>query len=74
AEYAETHVAEFMIKTRIFDIISDSIIDYDKKKMEEVTRSVANRELIWVTMLGGVIGFIVGALQGVVIRLLETIF
>ena len=67
-------MAEFMIKTRIFDIISDSIIDYDKKKMEEVTRSVANRELIWVTMLGGVIGFIVGALQGVVIRLLETIF
>lgn len=74
AEYAETHVAEFMIKTRIFDIISDSIIDYDKKKMEEVTRSVANRELIWVTLLGGVIGFIVGALQGVVIRLLEKIF
>jgi len=64
-------VAELVEHTRIWDIISESIIVYDDKKMEAIARSVANRELRWVTILGGVIGLAVGIAQGVLLLILN---
>jgi len=39
--------------------------------MEAIARSVANRELRWVTILGGVIGLAVGIAQGVLLLILN---
>jgi len=72
--FARANIDELTEKTHIWDIISDSIIVYDEKKMEEITRSVANRELLWVTILGGVIGFVVGITQGYILSLLKRFF
>ncbi len=70
-DFARAHVADLAERTRIWDIISESIIVYDDKKMEAIARSVANHELRWVTILGGVIGFIVGIAQGLLLLILK---
>lgn len=69
--FAHDNLAELVERTRIWDIISESIIVYDDKKMEAIARSVANRELRWVTILGGLIGFVVGIAQGVLLLILD---
>ena len=69
--FARANTAELVERTRIWDIISDSIIVYDEKKMEEITRTVANRELRWVTLLGGIIGLVVGIVQSFILLLLN---
>jgi uncharacterized membrane-anchored protein YjiN (DUF445 family) len=69
--FVRDNVAELVERTRIWDTISESIIVYDDKKMEAIARSVANRELRWVTLLGGVIGFVVGIAQGVLLLILN---
>ncbi|MDR2849339.1 MAG: DUF445 domain-containing protein, partial [Verrucomicrobiota bacterium] len=68
--FARANLTDLVERTRIWDIISDSIIALDAKEMERLTRDVANRELRWVTFLGGVIGFIVGIAQGVLLLFL----
>ena len=74
AEYVtfiQAHTAELIHKTRIWDVVYDSIVGYDEKKMEEVTRSGANRELRGVTLWGGVIGFGVGFIGSLLIHFLR---
>jgi len=69
--FARDNVAVLSEKTRLWDIISESIIVYDEKKMERIVRGVANRELRWVTLLGGVIGLVAGIAQGVLLLILD---
>jgi len=69
--FARANTAELVERTRIWDIISESIIVYDEKKMEQITRAVANRELRWVTLLGGIIGLIIGIVQSLFLLLLN---
>ena len=69
--FARERTADLMRETRIWDVVYDSIIGYDEKKMEEVTRSVANRELRGVTLWGGVIGFGVGFFGSLLIHFLR---
>ena len=71
--FARSNIADLSEKTHIWDIISESITVYDEKRMEQITRSVANRELLWVTLLGGIIGFVVGVAQSVVLFLIDRI-
>ncbi|MFO7936291.1 MAG: DUF445 family protein [Kiritimatiellia bacterium] len=70
--YLNCNVDELVELTRIWDIISSSIIDYDDKKMESIVRSVANRELRWVTLLGGLIGLLAGISQGILLLILKN--
>lgn len=69
--FANANLTELVERTRIWDVISESIVIYDEKKMEQITRSVANRELIWVTVSGGIIGLMVGFAQSVVLHVLN---
>lgn len=71
--FVQTHTADLLEQTRIWDVIYNSITVYDARKMEEVTRSVANRELWGVTLMGGVIGFLVGIAQGVLLWLWDKL-
>ena len=73
AEYVtfiQTHTAELIHKTRIWDVVYDSVVRLDEKQMEKVTRQVANRELRGITLWGGVIGAMVGVSMSVVLTLL----
>ena len=69
--FARDRTADLMRETRIWDVVYDSIVGYDEKKMEAVTRSVANRELRGVTLWGGVIGFGVGFLGSLLVHFLR---
>ena len=69
--FARERTADLMRETRIWDVVYDSIVGYDEKKMEAVTRSVANRELRGVTLWGGVIGFGVGFFGSLLIHFLR---
>lgn len=69
--FADANMTDLVERTRIWDVISESIVVYDEKKMEQITRSVANRELVWVTVSGGIIGLIVGLAQSVVLYFLN---
>ena len=74
AEYVsfiQAHTAELIHKTRIWDVVYDSVVRLDEKKMEKVTRQVANRELHGITWLGGIIGFAVGFSESLLIWVIE---
>ena len=74
AEYVtfiQTHTAELIHKTRIWDVLYDSVVRLDEKQMEKVTRQVANRELHGITWLGGVIGFAVGFSESLLVWVIE---
>jgi uncharacterized membrane protein YheB (UPF0754 family) len=64
-DIAAEKMESFVEDAGIWDIIAESIVSYDDKKLEALVRKIANRELVWVTVLGGVLGFIIGVLQGV---------
>lgn len=69
--FVQDHTAELMDETHIWDVIHDSIVGYDEKKMEAVTRSVANHELHGVTLCGGLIGFAVGFIGSLIVYALH---
>ena len=48
-----------------------SIMEEQKEKMEQVTRSIANRELRGVTLWGGLIGFGVGFVGSLLVHALH---
>ena len=68
-DFAHENMAELIRRTRIWDVVYESVMKLDKE-MEKLTRRVANRELRGVTLLGGVIGFAVGFIESVLICLL----
>lgn len=43
-DFARVNIVDLAESTHIWDIISESIIVYDDKKMEQIARSVANNE------------------------------
>ena len=57
-------------ETDVWQIVYDTIMGYDEKKLEILTREVANRELRGVTLWGGVIGAVVGLSMSVVMWLI----
>ena len=65
-------LADFAHDSGLWDIVRDSIIAYDNKDMERLIRSVANRELFYITILGGVLGGLIGLLQPLLLRLLGS--
>ena len=71
--FARDRTADLMRETRIWDVVYDSIVGYDEKKMETITRRVANRELRGVTLWGGVIGFGVGFAGSLLVHFLRIL-
>lgn len=52
---------------QISEIIEEKINEFPMEKLEEVVLSIANKELKHIEILGAVLGFIIGLLQGVII-------
>ena len=53
-------------ETDIWNIVYETIMSYDERKLVLLTRQVANRELRGVTLWGGVIGAVVGVAMSLV--------
>lgn len=50
-------------------IVEDKINSFELYKMEELVLSVAKKELKHIEILGGVLGFIIGIIQGIIVML-----
>ena len=48
---------------QIRKIVTQKIIDFDLDQLEDMIRSVSNKELTFIEILGGVLGFIIGLVQ-----------
>lgn len=57
---------DFTEKTGIWNIISQSVNNFDDKKTEQMIRNVCNNELRWVTALGFIWGAVFGFFQGLI--------
>ncbi|MDK2868075.1 MAG: hypothetical protein PWP51_828 [Clostridiales bacterium] len=53
----------------IKEIVEDRINAYDFEKIEEMTIKIAQNELKHIEVLGGIIGFLIGLLQGTIVIL-----
>ena len=58
--YLANNLPHMIEETDVWNIVYETIMGYDEKKLEVLTREVANRELRGVTLWGGVIGAVVG--------------
>ncbi len=62
---ASARFEDFAEHTGIWDIITDTIRGYDNRELERLVRKIANRELRWITVMGGIIGLFIGLIQGI---------
>lgn len=53
------------IRREVRLIVEDKIKSFDLEKLEDITYFIAKKELKHIELLGGVLGFIIGILQGV---------
>ena len=72
AEIALTELAEKMVhkatsNVSIAQIIEDKINNFEIDKLEYIILAIAQKELKHIEILGGVIGFLIGILQGLII-------
>ncbi|MGN0846539.1 MAG: DUF445 domain-containing protein [Kiritimatiellia bacterium] len=58
--YLTENLPRIIEETDVWQIVYDTIMGYDERKLEALTREIANRELRGVTLWGGVIGAFVG--------------
>ena len=68
--YLAENLPRIIEETDVWQIVYDTIMGYDEKKLEVLTREVANRELRGVTLWGGVIGAVVSLSMSVVMWLI----
>lgn len=52
------------IKAEISKIVEDKILSFDMRRLEEITNTLARNELKHIELMGGLLGFIIGLLQG----------
>lgn len=64
AEISEQVVHRATEKISVGLIVEEKINAFDFRKLEEIVVAVANKELRHIEWLGGVIGFLIGLLQG----------
>ena len=64
--YLTVNLPRMIEETDIWSIVYETIMGYDERKMEILTREIANRELRGVTLWGGFIGAVVGLVMSVI--------
>lgn len=72
AEIALTELTEKMVhkatsNVNIAQIIEDKINNFEIDKLEHIILAIAQKELKHIEVLGGVIGFLIGILQGLIV-------
>ncbi|SNT08007.1 Protein of unknown function [Anaerovirgula multivorans] len=69
-EIMEAVVNQGAATIQISEMIEEKINEFPLDKLEEVVLSIAKKELKHIEILGGVLGFVIGLLQGLIIILL----
>lgn len=66
-EMTETMVHKAISSIKIAQIIEEKINEFELDKLEQIILAIAKKELKHIEVLGGVIGFIIGLLQGAIL-------
>lgn len=66
-EMTETLSHKVIESVDVAKIVEDKLNAYDFEKLEEMTLKIAKTELKAIEILGGVIGFFIGIIQGIVV-------
>lgn len=66
-DLTEKLVLKATSKVKISEIIEEKINRFELVKLEEIILNIARKELKHIELLGGLIGFIIGFLQGIII-------
>ena len=69
--YLSDNLPRIIEETDVWNIVYETIMGYDERKMEVLTREVANRELRGVTLWGGMIGAGVGLSMSILMWLMS---
>lgn len=56
------------IKLEIKKIVEEKVISFDMKQLEELTFSLAKTEFKHIEVLGGLLGFLIGIIQGIIVH------
>jgi uncharacterized membrane protein YheB (UPF0754 family) len=54
------------IKSEIRNIVENKILEFEMLRLEEIVRTLARAELKHIELLGGILGFFIGVLQGLI--------
>ncbi|MCT4565899.1 MAG: DUF445 family protein [Maledivibacter sp.] len=66
-ELSEKLIHKATSKVKISEIIEEKINDFELEKLEEIIIGIAKKELKHIELLGGLIGFVIGFMQGIII-------
>ena len=68
--YLAENLPRIIEETDVWQIVYETIMGYDERKLETLAREIANRELRGVTLWGGFIGAVVGLSMSLVMWLI----
>ncbi|EOD00911.1 DUF445 domain-containing protein [Caldisalinibacter kiritimatiensis] len=66
-DLAENMVHKATTQVKISEIIEEKVNSFELEKIEEIIISVAKKELKHIEVLGGILGFIIGVMQGIIV-------
>lgn len=68
---AEKKLEEVVNRLNLQEVVREQVDSFPLKKLEELVVSVTNRELKMITVLGAVLGGVIGIVQGLIVLLLN---
>lgn len=66
-ELSEKLIHKATSKIKISEIIEEKVNNFELEKLEEIILNIAKKELKHIEILGGLIGFVIGLVQGLII-------
>ncbi|PAD40715.1 hypothetical protein CHH59_07630 [Shouchella clausii] len=66
--YMEQHIADILSKLRLEEVIEAQVASFSMAHLEKLIMNITRRELHMITLLGGLIGGIVGLVQAVIVH------
>jgi uncharacterized membrane protein YheB (UPF0754 family) len=68
----EAAIKQLVEKVNIRKIVADRVAQFDFERLEQIVYRVARTELFWVEISGGVLGFLIGLLQVLLLWAVQT--
>lgn len=69
-DLAEKMVDRAAAKVSLSEIVEDKINNFELDKIEEIVIAIAKKELKHIEVLGGVLGFMIGIIQGIIVLMI----
>lgn len=69
-DLVENMVDKAATKVSLSEIVEEKINDFELDKIEEIIFTIAKKELKHIEVLGGVLGFLIGIIQGVIVLMI----